>query len=26
LKDFVRGAARELLVAPDIINNYFSNK
>lgn len=26
LKDFVRGASRELLVAPDLINNYFSNK
>lgn len=26
VKDFVRGAARELLVAPDLINNYFSNK
>ena len=26
LKDFARGAARELLVAPDLINNYFSNK
>ncbi len=25
-KDFIRGAARELLVAPDVINNYFSAK
>ncbi len=26
VKDFVRGAARELIVALDLINNYFSNK
>ncbi len=26
LKDFIRGASRELIVAPDLINNYFSNK
>ena len=26
VRDFVRGAARELLVALDLINNYFSNK
>lgn len=26
LKDFTRGAVRELIVAPDLINNYMSNK
>lgn len=26
LKDFIRGAARELIVAPDLINNYISSK
>lgn len=26
LKDFTRGASRELLVAPDLINNYLSSK
>lgn len=26
LKDFVRGAVRELVVAPDLINNYISKK
>lgn len=26
VKDFIRGAAREILVAPDLINNYLSSK
>ncbi len=26
VKDFIRGAVRELVVAPDLINNYFSSK
>lgn len=26
LKDFIRGASRELIVAPDLINNYLSSK
>ena len=26
VKDFIRGTARELLVAPDLINNYLQNR